>query len=165
MGVSIQEINDMNVSEFTKTLGWVFEGSPWVAENAWKSGPFRSRNHLLEAMVTIVKNSSESLQISILRAHPDLGAKIKMSDLSKEEQAGAGLDRLSKEEFEEFRLHNQIYVEKFGFPFIMAVRGKGKESILSEMKERVSNTYEEEWDKAFKEVFKIASIRLTDMIL
>lgn len=155
----------MNVSEFTKTLGWVFEGSPWVAENAWKSGPFRSRDHLLEAMVTIVKDAGESLQISILRAHPDLGAKIKMSDLSKEEQAGAGLDRLSKEEFEEFRLHNQIYVEKFGFPFIMAVRGKGKETILSEMKERVCNAYEEEWDKAFKEVFKIASIRLTDMIL
>ena len=154
----------MNVSEFTKTLGWVFEGSPWVAENAWKSPPFCSRDHLLEAMVTIVKDAGESLQLSILRAHPDLGAKINMSDVSEREQAGSGLDMLSKEEFEEFRSHNQMYVEKFGFPFIMAVRGKGKETILSAMKERVCNAYEEEWDKAFKEVFKIASIRLTDMI-
>jgi OHCU decarboxylase len=160
----MQEINDMNVSDFTNTLGWVFEGSPWVAENAWKSGPFCSREHLFEAMITIVKDAGESLQLSILRAHPDLGARINMSDVSKREQAVAGLNMLSREEFEEFHSRNQIYVEKFGFPFIMAVKGKGKETILSAMKERICNANEEEWDRAFVEVFKIASIRLTDMI-
>lgn len=151
-------------AEFVNTVGWVFEHSAWVAEKAWESQPVQSKEELLQTMINIVQNAGEPLQIALLRAHPDLGTRLKMSEISKEEQAGVGLDQLSEEEYTEFRGLNQKYVEKFDFPFIMAVKGQNKETILAAMKQRVHNTYEEEFVIALLEVFKIASFRLNDFI-
>ena len=163
-GAALKNINKMNKEVFVATVGWVFEHSPWVAEKTWESLPFQSREILWQTMVANVQNAEESLKLELLRAHPDLGTRLKMSEVSQKEQAGIGLDQLPKEEFIQFVSLNQSYVEKFGFPFIMAVKGQSKDSILAAMKQRVSYTYEEECVTALNEVFKIASFRLNEVI-
>jgi 2-oxo-4-hydroxy-4-carboxy-5-ureidoimidazoline decarboxylase len=153
-GLTIQHINQMNKEVFVAAVGWIFEHSPWVAEKAWESLPFQSRENLFQTMVENVQNAEESLKLALLRSHPDLGTRLKMSEVSQKEQAGIGLDQLSKEKFVQFVSLNQRYVEKFGFPFIMAVKGQSNETILSAMKQRVSYTYEEECATALNEVKK-----------
>ena len=162
--LTLQKVNQMNKEEFVNTFGWIFEHSPWVAEIAWDRLPFQSCKELFQAMITVVQNAKGPLQLALLRSHPDLGTKVKMSEVSQKEQAGVGLDKLSKGEYEEFVSLNQIYVEKFGFPFIMAVKGQNKDSILSSMKERVDSDYEVECITAIKEVYKIARFRLNDIL-
>jgi 2-oxo-4-hydroxy-4-carboxy-5-ureidoimidazoline decarboxylase len=160
----IKEVNQLNKEDFVETIGWVFEHSPWVAEKAWESMPFKSREELLQTMVTVVKNADHALQLALLRAHPDLGTRLKISEVSQKEQAGVGLDKLSTQEFAEFVSLNQSYVEQFEFPFIMAVKGRNKDTILAAMKERVGNNYEQEFLTALNEVYKIAGFRLIDVI-
>lgn len=160
----IKEVNQLNKADFVGTIGWVFEHSPWVAEKAWENMPFKSREDLLQTMVTVVKNADRAWQLSLLRAHPDLGTRLKISEVSQKEQAGVGLDKLSTQEFAEFVSLNQSYVEQFEFPFIMAVKGQNKDTILAAMKERVGNTYEQEFLTALNEVYKIAGFRLNDVI-
>jgi 2-oxo-4-hydroxy-4-carboxy-5-ureidoimidazoline decarboxylase len=159
----MEEVNQMNKDEFVKKVGWVFEHSPWVASSAWENSPFESSKSLLQTMIDIVQNAEESMQLALLRAHPDLGTRLQMSEVSQKEQAGSGLDKLSKEEFEEFVSLNMMYVNKFQFPFIMAVKGQSKETILAAMKQRVHNSYEEEYNIALREVYKIAGFRLNDI--
>ena len=158
-----KEVNQMNKEEFVQKVGWVFEHSPWVACAAWERMPFESGETLLNTMIDIVQNAEESKQLALLRAHPDLGTRLQMTEFSQKEQAGAGLNQLSKEEFEEFVSLNQLYVQKYKFPFIMAVKGQNKESILTAMKQRVHNAYEEEYNIALHEVYKIAGLRLNDI--
>lgn len=146
------------------TVGWVFEDSPWVAERAWERMPLSSGAELFQTMVTIVENAEDSLKLSLLRAHPDLGTRLQMSEVSQKEQEGAGLKQLSKEEKLEFYSLNKQYVGKFGFPFIMAVKGQSKETILAAMKQRLNSTNEEEFDIALREVYKIAKYRFDDLI-
>jgi 2-oxo-4-hydroxy-4-carboxy-5-ureidoimidazoline decarboxylase len=159
----MEDVNQMNKEEFVQKVGWVFEHSPWVASAAWENMPFESREHLLQTMIDIVQNGEESKQLALLRAHPDLGTRLQMSEISQKEQAGAGLDQLTIEEFEDFVSLNQRYVQKFNFPFIMAVKGQSKESILAAMKKRVHNAYDEEYTIALLEVYKIAGFRLIDI--
>lgn len=158
-----EEVNQMNRKEFIQKVGWVFEHSPWVASAAWENIPFESHEHLLQTMIDIVQNAEKSMQLALLREHPDLGTRLQMSEISKKEQAGAGLNQLSKEELEEFVSLNRCYVQKFKFPFILAVKGQSKESILAAMKQRVNNSYNEEFNIALLEVYKIAGFRLNDI--
>lgn len=161
----ITEVNQMNKEEFVQRVGWVFEHSPWIASAAWDNLPFESRENLLQTMIGIVQNADETKQLALLRAHPDLGTKLQMSEVSQKEQAGVGLNQLSKEEFEEFISLNKVYVNKFKFPFIMAVKGQSKESILAAMKQRIHNSYEKEYNHALGEVYKIAGFRLNDIFI
>ncbi|TDL64782.1 2-oxo-4-hydroxy-4-carboxy-5-ureidoimidazoline decarboxylase [Rhodococcus qingshengii] len=161
----LTEFNQMNKDEFVERVGWVFEHSTWVASAAWENVPFESRESLLQTMIDIVQKAEESMQLALLRAHPDLGTRLQMSEISQKEQAGAGLDQLTKEEFEDFVSLNLQYVQKFKFPFIMAVKGQSKESILAAMKQRVHNSYDEEFNIALLEVYKIAGFRLNDIFI
>jgi 2-oxo-4-hydroxy-4-carboxy-5-ureidoimidazoline decarboxylase len=160
---SIEDINQMNKEEFVQKVGWVFEHSPWVASLAWEGRPFKSSENLFQTLISIVQNAEESKQLALLRAHPDLGTRLQMSEVSQKEQAGIGLDKLTKEEFSEFVSLNEGYVKKFKFPFIMAVKGQTKETILSAMKQRIHNSYQEENLIALREVYKIAGFRLNDI--
>ncbi|MDF2856316.1 MAG: decarboxylase [Neobacillus sp.] len=162
--LSIENINQMNRELFVQMWGWLFEDSPWVASKAWESLPFESKDELLQTMINIVGKTEKPRQLALLCAHPDLGTRLQMSETSQKEQAGVGLDKLTKEELAEFVSLNQIYVEKFGFPFIMAVKGQNKETILSAMKERLGSTYDQEFETALDEVYKIARFRLGDTI-
>ncbi len=152
---------------FIDTLGGVFEHSPWVAEGAWAARPFESVEGLHGAMVAVVEEAEEK-QLDLIRAHPDLAGKAAraggLTAASSQEQAGAGLDRLSEEEYRRFHALNDAYKEKFGFPFILAVKGHTKTSILEAFETRLPHSAQEERRTALAEIYKIARFRLEALI-
>ncbi|MBO9129261.1 factor-independent urate hydroxylase [Bacillus sp. 165] len=150
----------MDQASFTKAVGWVFERSSWIAEQAWEKRPFSSLTDLHYKMKNIVQVSSLKEKLALLRAHPDLAARVPMANASIKEQNEAGLNQLSYEEYKEFIKLNKMYTQKFGFPFIMAVRGQTKETILITMRKRIGSTYEVEVEEALHQVYQIAGFRL-----
>ena len=145
-------------------LGWVFEHSPWVAERAWQRRPFPDLERLHTAMTAEVERATREEQLALLRAHPDLGARARMSDASTGEQAGAGLDRLTPEEFHRLQEKNVAYREKFGFPFLYAVKGSSKYDILQALGQRLQASPEEEFRQALNQVYRIARFRLEEVV-
>ncbi|CAM3926609.1 2-oxo-4-hydroxy-4-carboxy-5-ureidoimidazoline decarboxylase [Paenibacillus alkaliterrae] len=164
MTITIEQINAMNREEFTRLLGAVFEHSPWVASAAWESRPFGSADDLHAAMMNVVRESRVETIVDLFRAHPDLGTRLAVAEYSAREQRGAGLNQLTSEEYERFYQMNRTYVKTFGFPFILAVRGKKKEQILSAMEARMKHTANEEAAQALLEIEKISGSRLRDLI-
>jgi len=168
MGMRINKINDSETTRFVELLGGIFEFSPWVAERAYLLRPFSSLTNLHEAMVHIVRQAPIEKRLQLLRAHPELAGKEaaagKLTDASRREQAGAGLDQCSAEELELIEQLNQAYAERFGFPFIIAVNGLDKRQIIAAMQQRLENTDQEEFTSAIGEVEKIALIRLEKLI-
>ena len=157
-----EELNDLGEAEFVEAVGWVFEDSPWVAERAWTQGPFGSVDELSCCMNQVVDSASREEQLTLLRAHPDLGTRAKVSVSSEREQMGAGLDSLSAEEFEDLSRLNATYRSKFGFPFLYAVKGSNKFDILDALRERVDRAPDEEFVTALQQVHRIARFRLED---
>lgn len=164
MSNTLEDLNQKDQKGFVEAVGSIWEHSPWVAEQAWESKPFSSVDELFNTMEKEVENASMDKKLDLLNAHPDLGGKVKMTDESVSEQKGAGLDQLSEEEHAEFLDLNKQYTDKFGFPFIIAVKGHDKNSIKAAMKERVQNDRETELNTALKEIYKIARFRLDDLV-
>ncbi|TRZ38284.1 2-oxo-4-hydroxy-4-carboxy-5-ureidoimidazoline decarboxylase [Niallia circulans] len=162
---TLADINKMDKEQFIESIGWVFEHTPWIASKAWELLlPIHSLNRLHEVMVQVVKEASQDEQLKLIRAHPDLGGRIKMTDSSVKEQQGAGLDQLSEEEFERFLQLNNKYREKFDFPFILAVKGHTKDTIYHDMERRLKHSKEEEFAAALSQIFKISFIRLEGIV-
>lgn len=161
---TIKEVNQMEKVLFVQHFGGVFEHSLWVAEQAFCGRPFHSMEHFFKKMVSAVYDASFDDQLTLLRNHPDLGAKAKMTDASTKEQKGAGLTTLSEAEYQHFLKLNKMYKNKFAFPFIMAVHGKTKEEICVQLQKRNLNDQETEFRTALNEVCKIAYFRLADLI-
>jgi len=158
------KINSFSKEQFVEALGLVFEHSPWVAERAWDSRPFYSLDKLCDCMTQVVVTAEPHEQLTLLRAHPDLGTRAKVSDSSANEQTAAGLDRLTQDEYESLlRLNNQ-YKSKFGFPFIYAVKGSDKFQILAALESRLQSTPEAEFQAALEQVYRIARFRLEETI-
>jgi 2-oxo-4-hydroxy-4-carboxy-5-ureidoimidazoline decarboxylase len=157
-------LNTMDPPAFRAALGAIFEGSPWVAERASGARPFTDTADLHAAMCVAVRQASPAEQLALLRAHPDLAGRVArakaMSAASVTEQASAGLDRLTDEEFGRFERLNTAYRERFGFPFIIAVRQHDKAAILAAYQRRLPNTRQAEMATALDEVFAIARMRL-----
>jgi OHCU decarboxylase len=145
---------------FVSTYGPLFEHSPWVAEEAYEYGPFASEDDAYEALCDAMYAAPRERQLALIRAHPDLAGKVAMTDDSRREQAGAGLDRLSPEEYAAFTSANTAYRERFGIPFVICVGEHDKASILAAARERVGNDPETEVRTALGEVAKIARLRL-----
>jgi 2-oxo-4-hydroxy-4-carboxy-5-ureidoimidazoline decarboxylase len=166
--LTLPDINRMNPDDFRHALGGVFEHSPWVAERAWPARPFPSLEALHTAMTRVVRDASRDEQLALLRAHPDLaGRAARAGDLSaasRVEQSGAGLDRLGDEEYERFGRLNAGYREKFGFPFIIAVRQHDKAAILAAFERRLGHSVEIEMEVALAQVFAIARLRLDALV-
>nr|WP_275983822.1 2-oxo-4-hydroxy-4-carboxy-5-ureidoimidazoline decarboxylase [Paenibacillus hamazuiensis] len=154
----------MKPDSFVSALGWIFEHSPWVAERCYGHRPFADMEHLHARMTETVELASDEEQLALIRAHPDLASKLQMSAASVSEQHQAGLTGLSGEEYERFTACNREYTAKFGFPFIMAVRGRNKGEIMASMLQRLGSSPEEERRKALSEIAKIARFRLADTI-
>jgi 2-oxo-4-hydroxy-4-carboxy-5-ureidoimidazoline decarboxylase len=159
---NIEQLNQTNLEEFTEITDGIFEHSPWIAKKAVEAKPFSSLQHLHQEMVTIVENSSHEEKLTLIKAHPNLGERVAMTTDSTKEQSGAGLQNLSPEEYEQFISMNQIYMEKFGFPFILAVRGKDKHQIYQSMESRIRNSDDIEFQTALAEIYKIAELRLQE---
>jgi len=158
--VTLDEINALGREDFVAALGWIVEESPWVAQRAWERRPFASREALHAAMTDVVDRADPAEQLELLRAHPDLGARAKMSAASSSEQAGARLDQLTPAEYERLHWLNARYREKFGFPFLLAVKGNTKSVILQALELRLQATPSEEFRQALAEVSRIALFRL-----
>lgn len=162
--MTMAETNAMDQATFVERLGWVFEHSPWVAERAWRSRPFADVHALHAAMTREVASGTAEERLHLLRAHPDLGTRARISEASASEQAGAGLDRLTSDEFARLQRQNSAYREKFGFPFLFAVKGSTKHDILAALERRLEASLEDELDEALHQVFRIAEFRLRDTI-
>ncbi len=168
MALHIRYINDCDAPGFVDLLGGIFEHSPWVAERAYLLRPFSSLANLHEAMVNVVRQASSEKRLQLLQAHPELAGKEaaagKLTDASKREQAGAGLNQCSADELARIEHLNQAYAERFGFPFIIAVSGLDKLQIIAAMEQRLEHELDEEFARALGEVEKIALIRLEKLI-
>jgi len=162
--MTVEDLNRMDCEAFTAALGWIFENSPWVAERTWAQRPFDGVTALHEAMVREVAAADPPEQAALIRAHPDLGARARMSDASVGEQASAGLDRLTPAEFERLQGLNRAYREKFGFPFIYAVKGSTKHDVLRALAERLTGDPQAELAIALAQIYRIAQFRLEESI-
>lgn len=151
----------------THHYGDVYEHSPWVAEAAWQHGLTESHDTpdgLAELMGLMLQQASSDQQINVIRAHPDLAGKAAMAGEltqdSSSEQAGAGLDQCSPDEFARFEYLNEAYKEKFGFPFVIAVKGLDRHAILAAFEERLHNDVATERETAIQQIIRIAHFRL-----
>lgn len=165
---TLAEINSLGRDEFVRVLGPVFEKSPWIAEAAWACRPFASRAALHGICCDLVTAASADTQVALICAHPDLADRFAppggLTAESAAEQASAGLTRLTSEEAEAFRANNAAYRAKFGFPFVICARLNRKDAILNGFRERLPNSREAEIRAALREIFKIAELRLNDLI-
>jgi OHCU decarboxylase len=155
---------------FVATFGRIYEHSPWIAEALFDEGlaiQHESLDGLATALKAIVEAGGEVRQLALLRAHPDLAGKLavagKLTEESLGEQAGAGLDKCSPTEFERFQELNHQYTERFGFPFILAVKGKKRTEILAAFEARIRNDPAVEFRTALDQVHRIAYLRLRDL--
>ncbi len=166
-----QYILDLERREFVSLFGSVYEHSAWVAERVYDAGlsaACAGLDMLAIRMRSVVDQAGAAAQLSLLRAHPHLADGLRLPDLtraSSEEQQGAGLDNCRPEELQKFKTLNQRYIEKFGFPFIVAVAGKGRVEILKIFENRLTNSLEDEFTTGLAEVHKIARFRLEKLIL
>jgi 2-oxo-4-hydroxy-4-carboxy-5-ureidoimidazoline decarboxylase len=155
----------MSKDQFVSVFGGVYEHSPFVAETVFEVGfGANSNEELVATMKEVVDSLGFEDKVRLLRAHPDLAGKLavgeELTQSSKGEQASAGLDQCSQEEYHDFQGLNKVYLERFGFPFILAVSGWSRADILERFKERVNNDVELEFNTALAEVHKIAKIRM-----
>ena len=162
--LTVAELNEVDSEIFVDILGEIYETSPWVAERASEARPFDSVDEIQETMKRVVRSATREKKLELLRAHPDLGERTEMTDASKKEQASAGLDQLSEEQYEAFQRLNEQYREKFGFPFIMAVKNESTEVIREAMEQRVEQSNSAEFQTAIEEVHTIARFRLEELL-
>jgi 2-oxo-4-hydroxy-4-carboxy-5-ureidoimidazoline decarboxylase len=166
--LALARLNSLDQDAFAGALGFVFEHSPWVAARAWAARPFADREALRTAMIDVLATASAAERLALIKAHPELAGKAAIAgDLtaeSKSEQARAGLDRLTPEEFDRFHRLNAAYGARFGFPFILCVRLHDKVSILAAMERRLSNDSDAEIAEAIAQIGLIGALRLADAV-
>ena len=166
--LTLEALNRMDRAAFTQALGGVFENSRWIADQAWESRPFASVDALHIAMMAVAREAPRDARLSLLRAHPDLAGQAaragSMTPASVDEQASAGLDRLSEETYERFSRLNTAYREKFGFPFIVAVRRHDVAGILTAFEKRLGHSADEELEVALVQVGEITRMRLDRLV-
>ncbi len=162
--VSLATLNKADEAAFIAAVGDIYEHAPWVAQSVLTERPFASIAALHAAMMAAVRAAPPDQRGALVRGHPDLVGKAAragtMTNASKSEQASAGLERLSEEEFARFHQLNDAYRQKFGMPFIICVRRHGKASILRSFERRLQNNLAVEEEAALNEVFRIAALRL-----
>jgi len=164
---TVSDLNTCSKDDFVAALSNVFEYSPWIAERAASMRPFAGVKQLLEAMKLVVDRAAPELRVALIKAHPDLANKTQraagLTAESSAEQNSVGLDRLSDAEYDAFEGVNNAYRAKFGFPFILAVKGRTRGDILHAFEQRMTNETASEFATALDEVNKIALFRLQDL--
>jgi 2-oxo-4-hydroxy-4-carboxy-5-ureidoimidazoline decarboxylase len=162
------ELNALPQDAFTAILGSIFEHSPWIAAASWSQRPFSDVEALHAAMCRVLAEADDEARLALIRAHPELAGRAairgELTEASTREQSGAGLDQCSAEEFAELTRLNSAYNERFGFPFILAVRGHTRGSIIANMAERLGNSREAEIATALAQIERIALLRLRDLL-
>lgn len=148
----------MQKAEFLQKYGGIYEHSPWIAEAAYGAEGIEAIHAQMKAAVD---SAPHDKKLALIKAHPELGSRVKMAEASVQEQAGAGLDRCTPEEFAAFQKLNADYNKKFGFPFIVAVKGMTRQDILNAFRARMNNDLDAEFKTAIEQIHKIAWFRLS----
>lgn len=168
MARKMDDVNSLDLAGFLTAFGDVAEHSPWVAEAAFERRPFKNREALIAAFEWAMRSAPRERQLALIRAHPDLAGKAaivgELAEDSRKEQAGAGLDRLTADEFAHFTDLNTRYRDEFGFPFIFAVKGATKYQILDAFEARIANDSEKEFETALQQIARIFRFRLEDRV-
>lgn len=162
--MTLSQTNALSPEEFVLAFGDVAEHSPWVARHASAARPFASPQAMANAFADAVRSATEESQLALLRAHPDLATRAKLTEDSSREQKGAGLDTLTADEFTRFSHLNELYKARNDFPFIFAVKGATKHQILESFAERINNPRAEEMSIALDMVCRIIGFRIADRI-
>ncbi|MGV3345607.1 2-oxo-4-hydroxy-4-carboxy-5-ureidoimidazoline decarboxylase [Enterobacteriaceae bacterium LUAb1] len=165
---NIEQLNNMPVEAFIKSLSPVFENNTWPAEQAASLRPFKGFVDMYMALVSVIEKAGSDQQIRLIKSHPELVCKnLRSSHLppfSVIEQASAGLSECSEKEASELEKLNKDYYKKFGFPFLLAVKNAAKQQIFSSMTSRMKNNRKMELDVALQQQYKIALLRLLDKV-
>jgi 2-oxo-4-hydroxy-4-carboxy-5-ureidoimidazoline decarboxylase len=166
--MSLAEVNAMAAPDFIACFSDVAEHAPWVAERAQTRRPFVSVEAIIAAFQAVIRQAPEAERLRLIRAHPDLAGRAaiagNLAEASRKEQAGAGLDRLTPEEFARFTDLNSRYRSRFGIPFIFAVKGATLHQILTSFAERLGNDPETEHATALDQVCHIVGFRIADQV-
>lgn len=155
--------SNLSREAFVARFGPAYEASPWVAEAVWPDPPDDVEG-LAAAMAAVVDAAPRTAKLALIRAHPELASRARMADASVREQAGAGLDQCSPEEFAAFQRLNAAYTARFGFPFILAVKGATRGEILRAFEARLTNDPDTEFTTAIAQIHRIARFRLADLV-
>lgn len=162
--ISLDDVNAMSPSAFLEAFGDIAEHSPWVAREAAAFRPFAARTDMIGHFEKALRAANRDAQLALIRAHPDLANRAKLTADSAMEQAGAGLTSLTPEEFARFTALNTAYRERFGFPFIFAVKGATKHMILESFEARIGNSPDAELETALAQICRIFRFRLEDRV-
>ena len=166
--MQVEDINALTASAFESAFGDIAEESPWVASYAFRAAPFASRDAVIDAFEQALLSADDEDRLAVICAHPDLAGKLaaagRLTEDSTSEQSSAGLDSLTDAERTEFTALNETYKARFGFPFILAVKGATKNQILNSFRARLPEDRETEFHEALKQVCRIMAFRLTDRI-
>ncbi len=162
--LNLDKVNTLERHEFTHVFAPLFEHSPWIAARTAGKRPFRNRADFLAALCDTVMKANDEEKLCLIRAHPDLVGNAILTAESGREQASAGLGDISPEERAQFERYNSLYKEQFGFPFVICARLNRKEAILEAFPRRLANSQAQEMETALKEIFKIADLRLKDLV-
>ena len=156
-------LNNLNKDEFISMFGVIFEKTQWIAEKLFDLKPFKDKDDLINKMIQIYETSSNNEALKILNAHPKLAVEKNLTEHSNKEQSRANLKNCTQKEYDEFKILNNNYEKKFGFPFIIAVKGKDKIEILNNFRQRINNGIGLEFIESKKQVKKIALFRLEEL--
>jgi 2-oxo-4-hydroxy-4-carboxy-5-ureidoimidazoline decarboxylase len=163
--VTVDQLNQLDLRRFVASLGAIYEHSPWIAEAAWRERPFASVDSLAVAMARVVAASGEDRQLALIRAHPELaGRAIELTADSTKEQSGAGLAQCTPAELARLTALNARYREKFGFPFVLAVKGYDRAAIIAAFTRRLDSDRPTEFAASLREIDKIARLRLAALV-
>jgi allantoate deiminase/N-carbamoyl-L-amino-acid hydrolase len=166
--IALQQLNTMPARDFVAALASIFEHSPWIPERVAASRPFGSGVALHRAMCDAVMFAEEGLQLELIRAHPELAGRAaiqgNLTAASTSEQRSAGLSACTPEQYERLQALNAAYNSRFGFPFVLAVKGHTPDSVLATLAQRVTHAADEERDVALHEICRIARFRLADLV-
>jgi 2-oxo-4-hydroxy-4-carboxy-5-ureidoimidazoline decarboxylase len=168
MHYTLEQLNRVSKDAFVAALSGIFEHSPWVAEAVADMRPFAGIDELHRTMSRIVEMAAEEQQLALVNAHPELAGKAavrgELTAESTREQSGAGLDQCTQDEFDRLLQLNAAYREKFGFPFILAVRGYDRHGIIANFEARVKNSRADELRASLDQIYRIARFRLDDLL-
>ncbi len=157
------DLNNLNRDKFVYLFGEIFEKTEWIAEKLLEYKPFKDKDDLINKMFQIYEASQKNDILDILKSHPKLAIEKNLTQYSSKEQSLANLKNCTEAEYEEFKTLNNEYEKKFGFPFIIAVKGKDKIEILNNFRQRINNDVELEFKEAKSQVKKIALFRLNEL--
>jgi 2-oxo-4-hydroxy-4-carboxy-5-ureidoimidazoline decarboxylase len=168
MHYTLEQLNRASTEAFVAALSGIFEHSPWVAGAAAGQRPFASIEALHQTMSHAVRRAGETKQLALINAHPELAGKAavrgELTDESAREQSGAGLSQCTPEEFDKLQSLNRAYREKFGFPFILAVRGYDRRGVIENFASRLNNSRADEMRTSLDQIDRIARFRLDELI-